>query len=114
MVVRATPIKLLMFQGNTQVITILGLQDSISGSFLNSASLSGTLYDQNNTQVPGCVNIALAYVTGSSGNYQGVFGDNTFLPAPGTGYTLVIAGSQASPSVFIRLEIIVEVQPRNS
>ena len=112
MVVMATPLKLIFFQGNTQVITILGLQDSITGAFLNSATLLATLIDEYNNQVVGCIGVSLAYVVGSSGNYQGVFGDASFIPDVGTGYTLVITGSQTSPAVSIRLELLVEVKAR--
>lgn len=112
MTVFATPSKFILYQGNTQVIQLIGLQDFISGNFLNAATIVGTLQDENGTDIPECTNITFTYVTASNGNYNGIFGDNNFNPAIGTGYTLVIDGNQGGS--YIHLELLVEIQARQA
>jgi len=101
-----------IYQGNTQEIDVTGLQDADTGAYLNAATLTATLYDPTNIPVPGCINIPMPYVPASNGNYVGTFGDNTFMPALGTGYTLIITGSQAS--TFIELVYAAEVVIRSA
>lgn len=104
------PTKLFFYPGNTQDIAINGLVDR-NGTPLNSDTVSGTLYDWNGNPVQGCVNVILNYVPGSNGNYLGTFGNASFQPAIGTGYTLVIDGT--GPSGDIDFNMIVEIIPRS-
>lgn len=110
MALSATPTKLMFYAGNTQAIEIFGLQDALTSLFLNTATITATLQDDNGNPVSGCTNVTLSYVAGSNGNYTGVFGDVNFQPAVGTSYTLVIDGSQSGS--FIHLEMLVEIRSR--
>ena len=114
MVILATARKLLLTQGNTQLVTIKGLQDNSTTppTFLNAATLVCTLLDEWNNQMAECINVSFVYITGSSGNYQASFGDSNFMPAIGTGYTLLITGSQGI--IAIRREIPVEIVPASN
>jgi hypothetical protein len=101
-----------LYQGNTQAMSVFGLQDAISSTYLNSATLTATLVDQNGIQISECIDVPLNYVAGSNGNYEGSFGDANFVPPVGTGYTLIIDGSQNGST--IHLELLVEIKVRNS
>ena len=105
--------KVYLTQGNTQTIALNGLQttDQFGNvSFLDAASLTASLYDDQGNPVAGLVNVTLTYVPASNGNYTCTFGDDTFVPPEGTGYSLVITGNQNLS--YIRLEIPVEVIAR--
>lgn len=112
MTLSATPAKLILYAGNTQAIELNGLQDALSLDYLNAATITATLVDDQGNQVPGCVNISLAYQASTNGNYVGTFGDTNFQPVDGTGYTLIITGSQDGG--YIQLNMLVEVQNRQS
>lgn len=104
----ATRSKIIVYQGNTQVLVVNGLEDDITGDFLNNFTVNGTIInDQGN---PVAIGIVFTYVAGSNGNYQAIWGDNNFYPPVGTGYTLLLDGTDNSS--FIHVELIVEVQPR--
>jgi hypothetical protein len=110
MVILATPSKIIISPGNTQVLRIFGLQDNVTGSFLNAASIVGTLQDDQGNVVIGFDEIAFTNVPSSNGDYDAIFGDSTFIPEIGTGYTLIIDGNQSGS--YIHLELLVEIQPR--
>ena len=112
MVLKATPTKLIFYQENTQAIELFGLQDALTLAYLNAATLTATLVDDDGNQVPECIAVPLTYQPGTNGNYVGVFGDLNFLPPLGTGYTLIIEGNQQTS--YIHLELLVEVQARQS
>src|SRR5580692_455124 len=103
MSVLATPSKFILYAGNTQVLQILGLQDYLSQTYLNSAAITGTLQDDQGNDVPECTDIAFTYVPGSNGDYNGVFGDQNFQPAIGTGYTLLIDGNENGEYIHLEL-----------
>jgi hypothetical protein len=105
-----TPQKQIIYPGNTNLINVTDLYDSNTGQFLNAATLSATLYDDQGNVVAGCDGVVLTYVPGSNGQYKGTFGDNTFNPPPGTGYLLVISGSEAGG--YVEIQITIEVKPR--
>lgn len=110
MPLQATPLKQIVYIGNTNVLNVEGLQDQITNSYLNAATLVATLIDDQGNKIAGCTAIALPYVVGSNGNYQGTFGDNNFNPNPGTGYTLILNGNQGSG--YFELQIVCEVRNR--
>lgn len=102
-----------LYAQNTQVVVVQGLQDFLTGNFLNAAILTLTLLDQNGVQVPGCINVGFAYVAASNGNYQAVFGDESFNPPVGSGYKLVIDGNDGSGNI-VHLERTAQVQARQT
>lgn len=109
----ATQSKFLMYPGNTQIIQLIGLQDLVSGSYLNAATITATLVDDNGNVVSSELNqVNFTYVTASNGNYNCVFGDPNFQPAVGTSYQLIIDGNQGSS--YLHLELLVEMVARQS
>lgn len=101
----------ILYQDNTQLITLVGLQDEISGSFLNAATMTVTLLDQNGQQVPNLIGITMSYVADSNGNYQGIV-DAAFDPPIGGGYVLVIDADTGGAHLHVELQA--EVQVRTS
>lgn len=100
-----------MVQGNTQTTTLTGLQDNTTGLFQNTwTNIVMTLIDDEGNPVVGCVQIPMNYIPGSNGNYQGTFGNASFYPPVGTGYTLLIDGSNSGS--FLHIETLVEVKAR--
>lgn len=83
-----------LFPKNTQVIEIDGLQDAVTGNFLNTATATATLFDINGDADPILNAIPMTYVPSSNGIYQGIVPD-TFNAALGK-YTLVITATQGS------------------
>lgn len=101
--------KLCLYQGNTGQVLVNGLQDN-DGNFLNAASLTATLLDENRTVVAQCQNIALAYVAASNGDYLGTI-PTPFTAIAGTEYTMIIDGDSGASSHF-HVEMPTEVKVR--
>lgn len=110
MTVLATPPKFVLYQGNTQVIQLFGLQDFLTGAYLNAATVTGTLEDAAGNIVAGANQISFTFVPASNGDYNGVFGDDTFDPPEGPGYTLIVDALQAGS--WGHWEFIVEIKVR--
>jgi hypothetical protein len=103
--------KQVITQGNTQALTIEGLMDATTSTFLNDwTNIQMTLVDDQGNPVAGCTEIDLTYVANSNGNYTGVFGDGNFYPALGTNYKLLIDGNNAGS--YLHIETLVEVKAR--
>jgi hypothetical protein len=105
--------KQVFYQGNIQATTLEGLIDKRTGNFLNDwTNIVMTLVDDQGQQISGCVEIPMTYLAATNGNYQGVFGDNQFYPDVGTGYKLLVDGSNAGAT--LHLELAVEIKPRQN
>lgn len=111
---QATPSKFIMHPGNTELITLENLLDILTNTYLNAATLTATLYDDQGNKVTGCDGITLNYVVSSNGEYKGVCGGATFLPTPGTGYTLIVEGTASGGVGDIHIEYIVEIKARQT
>lgn len=56
---------------NSNVLSLSGLRNALTGEFLNTAVVAATLTDLNGVDVPGIqMPITLPYVAGSDGVYQ--------------------------------------------
>lgn len=88
------PPKVIVYQKNAQIFEMDGLQDS-AGSFLNSATVTMTLIDQNGHTVAGIENVPMVYVGASNGIYQGAI-PASFDPTTGQGYQLVVDAAQGA------------------
>ena len=105
--------KQIFVQGNSQAVTLEGLQDDITKAFQNGwMNIVMTLIDDEGNPVSGCTQVPMNYTAGSNGEYVGIFGDNNFYPAIGTGYTLLIDGNQSGS--YLHVECTVEVKSRTS
>jgi hypothetical protein len=89
----AFPSKITLSPLNSQIVKLSGLQNSLTGVYLNSAAVMVTLVDRSGKPVAGCTNLALIYDAGSNGNYQGMI-DASFNPPVGEGYTLRVVATQ--------------------
>jgi len=89
--VSALPSKLLVVRANAQTLSVQGMYDLQQQAFwTTAATLSGTLLDEFGNVI---TTVALLYASGSNGNFNGTFGDSTFSPALGRGYTIVFQGT---------------------
>lgn len=93
---------------NDSVLTLTGAMDEVTDAYLNSATVTGRVYDSTTSggvPVPGSTPLAaavtLSYVAASDGDYRGVVEADAFSPAltAGTRYwikfTLVSGGVDA-------------------
>jgi len=67
---------LTLFIGNDNVLTVVGLQNSVDDSYLNSSTVTVTLVDSDGTELTGETwPVSVAYVAASNGNYQATLAD---------------------------------------
>jgi hypothetical protein len=86
---------LTIYLNNDNLVSLLGLIDEATGDYLDAATVSVTLTDnQGNTQQGP---VTMTYVSGSNGNYQGILPASSTLNV-GVGYRAAIAVSNASPA----------------
>ena len=85
---------LFRFNDNTVFWDFMDLASD--GSYVNNATVTMTLKNASDVNVTGAVDLAMTYVTGSNGQYQGVIpynlGWDAVAPA-GSGYHLVITAT---------------------
>jgi hypothetical protein len=63
----------LIYRDNDNLIRVTGLRDiSASGDYLNAATVTANLYDDDGNLVSQSGGITLSYVSGSTGDYEGV------------------------------------------
>ena len=58
-----------IFVENTNLLQVQGLQKEGEGTYINNATISGEIYDDTNTAVPGGP-YTLVYVANSNGDYE--------------------------------------------
>lgn len=75
---------------NDNVITLVGLKNKVSGDWINNATVTVTLYDENDAEVSGqSWPASLAYVSASNGNYRATLEDVLNL-LPNVEYTAIV------------------------
>lgn len=89
------PVRLILYPRNSQNVEIDGLKDQ-NGTYLNAATVTGTLVDQNGNNVPGFINLTLVYTSASEGVYVTTVSGLQFNPPEGDGYTLVLDAAQGA------------------
>lgn len=67
------------FVGNTNLLELIGLQDSITDDYVNDADVTVTVYDAAGDAVT--AELDMVYVTGSDGNYRAILSDTVELVA---------------------------------
>jgi len=72
---------------NDNLVSLNGLKDQVSATFVNTATVNLTVTDTTNRVIAGP--IAMPYVTGSTGNYQAILPASTPLQA-GVSYRVTI------------------------
>lgn len=105
-VISAIPDKLIIFIGNTNILTVDGMFDNLEEKYWTAAApgLTGTLLDEYGNVI---TTIAMQF-TSASGNYVGSFGGLNFQPALGRGYTMLLQGVSDWGNAF-QLPILTEV-----
>lgn len=104
--VSSIPSKLLVCVGNTNILSVIGMYDLEENAYwTTAASLSGTLLDQYGNVI---TTVALAYASGSNGNFSAAFGGLQFYPPIGRGYTMLLQGTSDWGNAFA-LPILAEV-----
>jgi hypothetical protein len=103
-------LKRVLYQQNTQIIKLQGLRDGETGVFISVATVSATLKARDGSTVSQINNLALSYVPGSNGDYEGTV-DATFNPPKGGGYILTV--ESVDGSVKLHEEVSIQVKVRN-
>lgn len=104
------PVKVVLWPLNDIVLTLAGLQDVITGLYVNGATTIATIYDPDGNQVPGAVNIPMAYVAASQGTYQGSIPYATFNPPVGTQYSCVVTADAGGIQYQLTLPCEIELR----
>lgn len=82
-------------RGNDQVVQLPGLRlRATPTTYLNAATVVGTLYDSHHAVVPGYGAVTFSYVVSSNGTYEWVIDGKYFMLASGTLYSLEITARQ--------------------
>ncbi len=97
------------YRMNDQYVEITGLKDTITDTFVNSATVTATLFNRNGVAMENFTDISLDYVSASDGDYRG-FISEAFNAAVGDDYTLVV--EVVSGSNNLRAEYDAEVVVR--
>lgn len=107
-------LRLTFYQNNSQFVSVTGLQDQATtpSTYVNSATLTGTLQDLSGVPVAGATDIVGSYVGGSNGDYTFSIDGSDFNP-PAGGYLFIIDGTYASGAKRYHAEISASVKVRN-
>jgi len=85
----------IIYLSNDNLLSIEGLKNSSSGSFMNSATVTATLKDSGGTSVTGqTFPITLSYITATNGNYQATLEDTLNMVADNI-YTATITATSS-------------------
>lgn len=108
------PSVIYLYPNNTQVINIVGLTDVTTGEYLNSATVSATLFDPRGNADPVLNNIDMGYIAASNGNYQGTvsyqFSPPGFTGQSKGGYLLQITAQQSGIQAVYSIPAIIELR----
>lgn len=101
--------RITLSKANDQTLTLVGLRDADSNSYLNAATVTATLYDSSGSAVTGLNGITLSYVSSTDGNYKG-YVESTFDPSPGVNYTLKVDATEGSVVGHWEIPVTVKVR----
>lgn len=87
---------LIVYVENDNRVLLTGLQNQSSGSYENSATVSGQITDAAGTNVGTA--ITFNYISASNGNYEGTIEDGVALSA-NTRYTLTVTADAGSDKI---------------
>lgn len=84
-----------IYLSNDNLLSIEGLKNSSSGSYMNDATVTTTLKDSGGTAVSGqTFPISLNYIAATNGNYQATL-ENTLNMVEGSIYTATITATSS-------------------
>ena len=86
--------------GSTNLVTLAGHQDLVSGDYINDASVTASVLDCDGEAI---ISIPLDYISDSDGNYQGVIipGDSEDLE-DGLTYTVTVEAVSSYGTLLLR------------
>jgi hypothetical protein len=88
---------------NDNTVSWNGMENS-RGEFMNSATATFTIKDEDGVAVTNAENIVMSYIAGSNGRYEGVSTSNIGLVV-GAPYTLEITAYQGNDDAFRKLTV---------
>lgn len=81
---------LVLYDNNSNLLTIYGVQNKITGAYINDATVAVTLKSKERANLGGETwPLAGSYVSGSNGNYQFVTTGSVVYPAGEQGFAVV-------------------------
>lgn len=84
--------RVILRRGTDQVVTLKGLRSA--DEYLNSATVTATLYDSKAKPVPAFASVPMPHVPGSDGAYEWRIAGPTMMLPKNVEYTLEIKGAQ--------------------
>jgi hypothetical protein len=76
------------------------MQNAATESYVNDATVTFTLVDSDGSNVAGAINVAMPYVAGSNGRYQGTLDSTVNLGSPGDEFDLEITAVSGALNGF--------------
>jgi hypothetical protein len=85
-----------IYLSNDNLLSIEGLRNASSGSYMNDATSTATLKDADGNVVTGqTFPVTMTYMSGTNGNYQATL-ENTLSMTPNAKYTATISATSSS------------------
>jgi hypothetical protein len=102
----------IFYKKNSQYLEVGGLHDQSAATltYVNTATLTGTMYDASGATVAGCVNVSGQYQASSNGVYRFPVDPSLFDPPAGSNYTLIIDGTSGSKRYHAEIPVQVTVR----
>ncbi len=102
----------ILYTNSSQYIELAGLKDQSTNpaTYMNSATVLGTLKDPKGVPVTGLTAITGVYQSASNGTYRLPVNAATFNPPIGGGYVLVITATQNGNTLYVEYPIKIQVR----
>ena len=95
---------MLIYINADNLIEYDGMRRASDETYINDATVTFTLKDSNGNAVTGATTVAMAYVSGSDGKYQGTL-DSTVTLTENAYYTVEFTATSGTLNDFRRLSV---------
>ena len=103
----------LIYLNNDNLLSVSGLKNASSGSYMNNATITATIKDSGGVNVSGqTFPVTLTYLADSDGNYHATL-ENTLSMADGTIYKATISATSSS-GLYAEWEMEIKATKRTS
>lgn len=92
-------------QGSDNLVRLDALNNASTGAYVNNATVTFTLKDASGAVVAGLSAVAMPYVGGTNGRYEGTIPNGTALTS-NAAYTVEITATQGATVLFRKLSAI--------